>query len=42
MPENIFVGQQARAVAEFLAKYSGSSVKQANSPTNTTETTSGG
>jgi len=42
MPENIFVGQQARAVAEFLAKYSGSSVKQANSPTNTTETTPGG
>jgi len=42
MPENIFVGQQARAVAEFLAKYSGSSVKQANSPSNTTETTPGG
>ncbi len=42
MPENIVVGQQARAVAEFLAKYSGSSVKQANSPTNTTETTPGG
>ena len=42
MPENIVVGHQARAVAEFLAKYSGSSVKQANSPTNTTETTPGG
>ena len=42
MPENIVVGQQARAVANFLAKYSGSSVKQANSPTNTTETTPGG
>ena len=42
MPENIFVGHQARAVAEFLAKYSGSSVKQANSPSNTTETTPGG
>ena len=42
MPENIVVGQQARQVAEFLAKYSGSSVKQANSPSNTTETTPGG
>jgi cytochrome c551 len=42
MPENIVVGHQARQVAEFLAKYSGSSVKQANSPTNTTETTPGG
>src|SRR6476620_4224067 len=38
MPENIVVGQPARQVAEFLAKYSGSSVNQSFKHTNTTET----
>jgi mono/diheme cytochrome c family protein len=33
MPENIVVGQQARAVAAFLAKYSGKQAKSPPSPT---------
>jgi mono/diheme cytochrome c family protein len=33
MPENIVVGQQARAVAAFLAKYSGTQAKSPPSPT---------
>jgi mono/diheme cytochrome c family protein len=33
MPENIIVGQQARAVAAFLAKYSGKDAKSPPSPT---------
>jgi cytochrome c551 len=33
MPENIVVGQQARAVAAFLAKYSGKQAKNPPSPT---------
>jgi mono/diheme cytochrome c family protein len=33
MPENIVVGQQARAVAAFLAKYSGAQAKSPPSPT---------
>jgi cytochrome c551 len=32
MPENIVTGQQARAVAKFLAKYSGSKRKSAGAP----------
>jgi mono/diheme cytochrome c family protein len=41
MPENIVVGQQARAVAEFLAKYSGKDAKSPPSPTSTTSSTNG-
>jgi cytochrome c551 len=33
MPENIVVGQQARAVAAFLSKYSGKDAKAPPSPT---------
>jgi cytochrome c551 len=33
MPENIVVGQEARAVAAFLAKYSGKQAKSPPSPT---------
>ena len=42
MPENIVVGQQARAVAAFLAKYSGKDAKAPPSPTtSTTSSTTG-
>jgi mono/diheme cytochrome c family protein len=33
MPENIVVGQEARAVAAFLSKYSGKQAKSPPSPT---------
>ncbi len=32
MPENIVVGQEARAVAQFLAKYSGRKAKAPKGP----------
>ena len=42
MPENIVVGQQARAVAEFLAKYSGKDAKSPPSPTTSTASSTTG
>jgi mono/diheme cytochrome c family protein len=37
MPENIQTGENAKAIAEFLAKYSGKEAKQAPTLQNTTE-----
>jgi cytochrome c551 len=37
MPQNIFVGDQAQAVAEFVAEYAGSEVDRPPAPSDTTE-----
>jgi mono/diheme cytochrome c family protein len=42
MPENIVTGEEARKVAEFVAKYAGSDSKSASSPAVDANTTEGG